>query len=70
MTANVYPRGEPENISSNSLLDSYKASMEEARLNIKHKVDEISILKREKEGYALMSEENLSKDCGIACMWY
>ncbi len=52
--------------SSNSLLDSCKASMEEARLSIKHKEEEISMLKWEKEDYALMSEErtseNLSKD--------
>ncbi len=35
--------------------------MEEARLSIKHKEDEISILKREKEDYVLMSEENFRK---------
>ncbi len=32
--------------------------MKEARLSIKHKEEEISILKSEKEDYALMSEDN------------
>ncbi len=43
---------------SHSLLDSYKASMEEARLEIRHKEKEIEI---EKEEYALQSEENLKR---------
>ncbi len=52
---------EPNDSLCNSLLDSYKASMEDARLSIKHKEDEISILKREKEDSDLMSEENVRK---------
>ncbi len=52
---------EPNDSSSNSLLDSYKAFMEEVRLRFKHKEDEISILKRDKEDYALMFEENFRK---------
>ncbi len=51
---------EPVDDSSNSLLESYRASMEEARLNIKHKED-ISNLKREKENYAVKSEDNFRK---------
>ncbi len=73
-----FPSREPEDSSSNSLLNSYKASMEEARLSIKHKEDEISILKREKEDYALMSKENFrkseqrlrDKEEEIARMWH
>ncbi len=65
-----FPRSEPVDGSSNSLLESYRASMKEARLSIKHKEDEISILKREKEDYALMSEQRLrEKEDEIAHMW-
>ncbi len=68
---------EPVDGSSNSLLESYRASMKEARLSIKHKEDKISILKREKEDYAIMSEDNYrkseqrlrDKEDEIARMW-
>ncbi len=44
-----------------SLLESYIASMEEARLSIKYKEDEIFNLKREKENYVLKYEGNFRK---------
>ncbi len=72
-----FPRSEPVDSSSNSLLESYRASMEEARLSIKYKEEEISNLKREKENYALKSEDNFrkseqrfrEKEDEIAHMW-
>ncbi len=52
--------------------------MEEAKLSIKHTEGDISILKREKEEYALISEDNFrkskqrlrEKEDEIAGMWY
>ncbi len=72
-----FPMSEPVDGSSNSLLESYRASMEEARLSIKHKEEEISNLKREKEKYALKSEDNFriskqrvrEKEDKIARLW-
>ncbi len=74
----AFPHREPEDSSSNSLMQCYKASIEEVKQNIKHKADEISIPKTEKEDYALMSEENFrkseqrltEKEDEIARMWY
>ncbi len=69
-----FPQSEQVEYSSNSLLDSYKASMEEARVRKK----ELSILKREKEDYALMSEDNFrrseqglrDKEEECECTWF
>ncbi len=56
-----FPMSEPVDGSSNVLLESYGASMEEARLSVKHKEEEIFNLIREKENYALKSEDNFRK---------
>ncbi len=56
-----FPLTEPVDGSSNSLLESYKASVEQDKVSIKHMEKEISILKREKEDYSLMSEDNFRK---------
>ncbi len=72
-----FPRSERVDSSSNSLLESYRSSIKEARLSIKHKEEEIPILKREKKDYALMSEDNFrkseqrlrDKEDEIARMW-
>ncbi len=52
---------EPENSSVNSLVDSYKASMEEARLNIKYKEKDLLMIRKENKEFNQRSDELFRK---------